>query len=93
MDNVRYASDDETIEDWTDECNIAAAFLDHHKEWQRVKAELTCFVLPVPGAHRRRLTALLDRRGRSLPPLTIPTRASHTPLHIHDECCDFDMAT
>ena len=62
---------DDQQEDWTDSCNIVAAFLDHRREWSRVMAELTCIRLPVCAydAHLHRLAAWIDRRGRSLPEL------------------------
>ena len=77
--NAGYASDDEKVvdEDWSDECDTACAFLDHHTGWQRVMAELTCVVLSVPeysDSDRRRSTTLLDRRGRSFSPIYVPPR-------------------
>ena len=71
-----YTSDNDKqseSEDWTDACDTAAAFLDHHSQWGNIMAELTCVTLPIDAhdAYRRRLAMMLDRRGRSLPSLYI----------------------
>ena len=79
-----YTSDNDQhseSEDWTDACDMAAAFLDLHSQWGYVMVELTSVKLPI-GAHdanSRRPAMMLDRRGRSLPPLYIP------PRHAHDK--------
>ena len=61
----RIASEIEMLEDRNDECDVAAALLQHRQGWRRVMDDVR---------RRRRPTKLIDRRGRWLPPLYLSTR-------------------
>ncbi|KAI0222901.1 hypothetical protein LSAT2_025844, partial [Lamellibrachia satsuma] len=78
-------------EDWTEECNATSAFLDYHCLWEHVMTELVSMTPPIPAhnTNSRRPTTLLDRHGRSLPPLVLDLeRVSVTPaVTAHDINC------
>ena len=72
---------DSPPENWDDECNTYADFLDHRRMWAAVMTELG-MIRPLArvekemslacnarGEPRQRPTKLIDRRGRSLPRL------------------------
>ena len=52
-------------ENWNYECDDNAAYIDHRWMWAAVMAEM------VEATKARRPRVLLDRRGRSLPPLVL----------------------
>ena len=71
----------QATENWDDECNDYASFLDHRRMWAAVMTELG-MIRPLArvekgmslacnarGEPRQRPTKLIDRRGRSLPRL------------------------
>ena len=73
----------EDRESWNEECDIAAAFLDHRRSWKTFNKQLrdvtplihaTDVVTSTPITHPKRPPKLIDRRGKSLPPL---------PLNVH----------
>ena len=70
-------------EDWNDECDEAASFLDHRRQWLSVMDELVHIQPFMEAAHQantRRPTTLLDRRGGSLPPLPLNRRRCLLPV-------------
>ena len=53
-------------ENWNAECDEYAAYIDHRLMWAAVMVEMV-----KKAAKARRPRVLLDRRGRSLPPLML----------------------
>ena len=73
----RYRRNDTQPESWDDECNTAAAFLDHRRVWLRVMTELLLRFTPSLGA------AFLDHRRVWLGVMTELQRRPVTPSHDH----------
>ena len=72
-----YRRNDTQPESWDDECNTAAAFLDHRRIWLRVMQELLLRFTPSLGA------AFLDHRRVWLGVMTELQRCVVTPSHDH----------
>ena len=73
-----YRRNDAQPESWDDECDTAAAFLDHRKIWLGVMQELLLLRLPPPlGA------AFLDHRRNWLGVMTELQHYPVTPSHDH----------
>ena len=74
-----YRRNDTQPESWDDECDTAAAFLDHRRIWLGVMTELQRY--PVTPSH---LSPLLRRRRRTLAPLPLRCnlRRHITPRHV-----------
>ena len=70
----------ELLEDWTDSCNDAAAFLDHRTIWLTVMNELPAFALQ----RRRTMPIVVDQSRYST---VAVDRCRHYPCHhLVDNC-------
>ena len=72
-----YRRNDTQPESWDDECNTAAAFLEHRRVWLSVMTELLLRLTPSVGA------AFLDHRRVWLGVMTELQRYPFTPSHDH----------
>ena len=72
-----YRRNDTQPESWDDECNTAAAFLEHRRVWLGVMTELLLRLTPSLGA------AFLDYRRVWLGVMTELQRYPVTPSHDH----------
>ena len=70
-DDVDGCDSPPVLEDWNDECDEGAAFIEHRRVWAKVMTELA-HIRPLVQVNKgRRPSTLLDRRGRSLPRLAV----------------------
>ena len=76
-----YRRNDTQPESWDDECDTAAAFIDHRRVWLGVMQELQCY--PVTPSHDH-MSPLQRRRRRTLAPLRLRCnlRRNMTPRHV-----------
>ena len=83
------AAKEQKPENWNDVCDIAAASLDHRRSWKAIIKQLgdvtplihaADVVTSTPITHPQRPTKLIDRRGKSLPPLPLNVRCRRSFL-------------